>query len=183
MYIPPKHCTQLSQTEDLITSGTFTTTTDLPNTIIAADVNVHSTLWYAPPKDHRGEMIKNIQLNSNNITLNTNTATHLPPNQTQSTSPEMTTALDLHDCTSWQTIHSLTFDHLPLLTTLSIQHKTKTTHSHFTKTITNYQKTNWTSLKQHVENLIFSRPHITNVNEANKHFIKELLDADRFFIL
>ena len=112
------------------------TITNLLNTIITVDVNTHSALWYLPTEDHRGELIKDILLNSNHITLNTNTATRLPPpNQTQQpTSPDITTAsADLHDCTHWQTIHSLTSDHLPLLTKLSIHHKTKTTHSHFTK--------------------------------------------------
>ena len=105
------------------------------------------------------------------------------PSNTQPTSPDITTALiDLHDCTTWQTIHSLTSGHLPLLTTLSIHHKTKTTCSHFTKTITNYQKANWTSFKQHVKNLISCRSHSTNVHEANKHLIKAILDADRLFI-
>ena len=81
------------------------------------------------------------------MTLNTNTPTCLPPIQTQQpTSPDITTAsADLHDCTSWQSIHSLTSGHLPLLTTLSIHHKTKTTRIHFTKTITNYQKADWKS--------------------------------------
>ena len=142
MYIPPKHSTQLSQTKDSIISSTFTTITNLPNTIITADVNDHSPLWYSPTKDHREQLIEDILLNSNHIILNTNTTKRLPPNQTQqSTSPDMTTALvDLHDCTSWQTIHSLTSDQLPLLTTLSLHHKTTTTRFYFTKTITNYQK-------------------------------------------
>ena len=142
MYIPPKHSTQLSQTEDPIISSMLTTITNLPNTIITADVNAHSLLRYSSTKDHREELIEDILLNSNHITLNTNTPTCLPHNQTQQpTSPDITTAsADLHDCTSWQTIPSLTSNHLPLFTTLSIHHKTKTTHSHFTKTITNYQK-------------------------------------------
>ena len=47
---------------------------------------------------HRGELIKDILFNSNHITLNTNTPTHLLPNQTQQpTSPAITTAsADLH---------------------------------------------------------------------------------------
>ena len=46
----------------------------------------------------------------------------------QPTSPDIATAsADLHNCTSWQTIHLLTFSHLPLLTTLNIHHKTKQT--------------------------------------------------------
>ena len=36
---------------------------------------------------------------------------------------------DVHDCTSWQTIHSLTSSPLPLLTTLNKHHKTKQTLS------------------------------------------------------
>ena len=151
----------------------LTTITNLTNTIITADVKAHySPLWCSPTKDHRGELIEDILLNFNHITLNTNTPTHLPSNQTQQpTSPDITTAsADLHDCTGWQTIHSLTSDHLPLLTTLNIHHKTKTTCSHFAKTITNYQNTDWTSFK-HVENLIFCRLHSANVHKANKHLI------------
>ena len=185
MFIPPKHSTQLPQTEkNSIISSTLTIITNLPNTIITADVNAYSLLWYSPTKDHRGELIKDILLNSNHITLNTNSPKCLSPNQTQQpTSPDITTAsADLHDCTSWQTIHSLKSDHLFLLTTLTIHHKTKTTHSHFIKTITNYQKADWTLFKQHVENLTFYRPHNTNVNEANKNLIKAILDADRLFI-
>ena len=185
MYIPLKHSTQLSQTEeDSIISNMLTTYTNLPNTIITADVNAHSLLWYLPTEDHKGELIKDILQNSHHITLNSNTPTCLPPNQTQQpTSPDITTALaNLHNCTRWLTLHSHTSDCLPLLTTLSIHHKTKTTHSHFTKTITNYQKANWTLFKQHVENTISCRPHSTNVHETNKHLIKAILDADRLFI-
>ena len=128
--------------------------------------------------------MKNILLNFNHIVLNTNTSTRLPPNQTQQpTSPDITTAsADLHDCTSWHTIHYLTSDHLPSLTTRSIHHKTKTTCSHFTKTVTNYQKAIWISFKQHVENPISCRPHSTNVSKANKHLVKVILDADRLLI-
>ena len=78
-----------------------TTITNIPNTIITADVNAHSPLWYLPTKDHR-ELIEDILLNFNHITLNTNTPTHLPPTQTQQpTSRDITTAsADLHHCTS-----------------------------------------------------------------------------------
>ena len=69
------------------------TVTDLPNTIITADVNTHSLLWYSLTEDHRGELIEDILLNSHHITLNTNTPTRLPPNQTQPPAlPDITTA-------------------------------------------------------------------------------------------
>ena len=93
VYIPPKHTTQLSQTEeDSIISSMFTTITNLLNIVIAADVNAHSPLWYLPTEDYRGELIKDILLNSHNITLNTNAPKHLPPNQTQQLSSDITTA-------------------------------------------------------------------------------------------
>ena len=94
-------------------------------------------LNYSSIIDHIRELIKDILLNSNHIALNTNTPTHLPPNQTQQlTSPDIITAsADLHNCTSWQTIHSLTSDHQPLLITLSITSHDQTTSFYFTKTI------------------------------------------------
>ena len=111
MYISPKHFTQLPQTEeDSIISSMLTTITNIRNTIITADVNIHSPLWYLPTQDYRGELIEEILLNSNHIILNTNTLTRLPPNQTkQPTLTDITAAsADLHNCTSWQTIYSLT---------------------------------------------------------------------------
>ena len=108
MYTPPKHSTQPSQTEeDSIISNMFATITNLPNTIMTANVNVYSPLWYLPTEDHRGELIEDILLNSNHITLNTNTLTCLPPNQSQQpTLPDITTgSADLHDCACWQTLH------------------------------------------------------------------------------
>ena len=161
----------------------LTTITNLRNTIITADVIAHSRLWYSPTEDHRGELIKDILLNSHQIKLNTNTPTCLPPNQTQQpTSQDIITAsADFHDCTSWQTIHSLTSDHLPLLTTLSIHHKVKTTHSHFTKTITNYQKANWISFNNMLR-ISSADPTAQIFMRATKHLIKAILDAQRLFI-
>ena len=56
-------------------SSKCTIITNLPNTIITADVNAHSPLWYSPTKDHKEELIEDILLNSNYITLNSNTPT------------------------------------------------------------------------------------------------------------
>ena len=80
-----------------------------------------------------------------------------------------------------KTISSLASDHY-CYSSPSVHHKTKTTPSYFTKTITNYQKSIWTSFKHHIKDLIFYRPHSTNVHEANKHFVEAILDADRLFI-
>ena len=102
--------------------STFTSIKNLPNIVIIADISAHLPLWYSLTKDHKGELIKDILCNSNHIMLNKNITTCLSANQTQQpTSPDITTAsTDLHDHTSWQTIHSITSDHhLSLLTTIS----------------------------------------------------------------
>ena len=93
MYIPSKNSTQLSKTEDYkIISSTLTTITNCPNTNITVDTNTDLPLWYWLTKDHR-ELIEDILLNSNHITLNTNTPICLPCNQTkQTTSSDITTA-------------------------------------------------------------------------------------------
>ena len=51
-------------------------------------------------------------------------------------------------------------------------HKTKTTRSLFTKTITNYQKVDWTSFKQHVKDFISFRQHSTNHTHSPIHIHK-----------
>ena len=126
--------------------STFTIIKNLSNTIIISYINAYSAVCFSSIEDHKGELIEDILLNSNHIPLNTNTPTHLPPNQTQQPTKSNTSGSgNLHDGTSWQIIYLLRFDHLPLFISLSIHHKIKA-NSHFTKTITNYQNTiviNW----------------------------------------
>ena len=79
-YCKHVHSIHLLQTEeDSITSSMLTTITNLPKH------NHHSRCQcslplYLPTEDHRRKLMKDILLNSNHITLNTNTPTHLPPN-------------------------------------------------------------------------------------------------------
>ena len=44
MYV---HSTKLLKTEDSIKSSTFTTITNLPNTVITADTNAHLLYYYS----------------------------------------------------------------------------------------------------------------------------------------
>ena len=141
-------------------------------------------LLHSPTEDYREELIKEILLSSNHITLNKNSPTRLLPNQTQQfTVPEMNTAsANLHNFTIGQIIHSLKSNLLLLLTALSIHHKTTITSLHFIETIP-ITKGNQISFRQHVEDLISYRPHTTKVHETSKHLIKAIFDADRLFIL
>ena len=94
-------------------------------------------------------------------------STRQPPNQKQQpTSPDITASADLRDCIGWKTIPTLTSDHLLLLPP-SVY-------------ITRPKKLHLTSLKQklfkhHVENLIFHRPHSTNVHKTSIRQTKILL--------
>ena len=94
-------------------------------------------LLHSPTEDYREELIKEILLSSNHITLNTNSPTRLLPHQTQQfTVPEMNTAsANLHNFTIGQINHSLKSNLLLLLTALSIHHKTTITSLHFIETI------------------------------------------------
>ena len=109
---------------------------------------------------------ENIELLKSKHIKRKNSTRQLPNQTQQPTSPEITASSDLRDCIGWKTIPTLTSDHLFLLATLSIHHNTKETPSHFTETITNYQKFNWALFKHYVEDLIFHRPHSTNVYKA-----------------
>ena len=62
----------LSQIEEnSIISNLFTTMINHPNIIIKLDFNAHLRLKKSLKKDHKGELIEDILLNSNYITLNT----------------------------------------------------------------------------------------------------------------
>ena len=119
-----KHSTQLSKTED---DSIIISTYALYSHNKTSKHNHHGRCQCSlinivlATEDQRRELIEDILINSNHITLNTSTPTPLPLNQTQqSISPRITTAsADLCYSISWQTIHFLTSNHLPLLTTLS----------------------------------------------------------------
>ena len=144
---------------------------------MTTDINVHLSLWYLPTEHQRVELIKDILLTLNHITLNTNTPTHLTSNQTQQPAlPDITTSVDLHNYSSWKTIHSLTSNHLPLLTTISIHYNSNTACSHFPKTIKTTKRLIAHQLNNMSRILFFHKPHTTNVHETK--VVKATMDAN-----
>ena len=80
IYIPLRDTTDPNHgTEDTDITNTFTHLTNIDNHLITGDINAHSHLWHSPTEDHRGILIADIVVNSNQITLNTNTPTTLKP--------------------------------------------------------------------------------------------------------
>ena len=98
--------------------------TNIPHSVLTGDVNAYSTLWHSYTDDHRGQLIADVISNSDHITLNTNTPTRVPNTTLQQTSsPDITTVSNtLYNWTSWTTQHTLSSDHLPILTTFNIRH-------------------------------------------------------------
>ena len=64
------------------------------------------------------------------MTLNTNTPTRVPSTTLQQTaSPDISTVSNsLYNWTSWTTQHTLSSDHLPIITTINIQHDYRLQH-------------------------------------------------------
>ena len=106
-------------TEDTDITNTFTHLTNIDNHLITENINAHSHQWHSPTEDHRGILIADIIANSNQITLNTNTPTRIPPHLNQQPiSPDITTIKNtLQRNTDWVTMQALSSDHLPILIT------------------------------------------------------------------
>ena len=138
--------------------------------------------WHSPTKDHRGILIADIIANSNQITLNTNTPTRIPPlaNQ-QPISPDITTITNsLQRNTDWTTKQALSTDHLPIL----ITYKTKTNYiiQQHRRTYTNYNKANWQVFTQEIEQTLADNETPQNAHTATKILTNAILAADKHHI-
>jgi len=73
LYIPQRNPTTNLQTEDANISTFFNRLTNIPNSLIAGDINAHSQLWHSPTPDHRGDVITSLLQGSDHVVLNQNT--------------------------------------------------------------------------------------------------------------
>ena len=110
--------------------------TNIPHSVLTGDVNKHPTLWHSYINDHKGQLIADVISNSDHITLNT--PTRVPKTTLQQTSsPDITTVSNtLYNRTSWTTQHTLSSDHLPIITTINIRHDYRLQQNR--RTFTNY---------------------------------------------
>ena len=143
LYIPQRNTVTNQQTEDANITTLFTRLTNIPNSLIAGDINAHSNLWYSPTSDHRGEVVATILQGSDHIILNQNTHTRTPSQNTQQlTSPDITSiSSNLVKQTTWKTKTSLASDHLPII--ININTKTNFRLAPSDKTFSNYRKAKW----------------------------------------
>jgi hypothetical protein len=92
LYIPPRNPNVNQQTDDQNVTTLFTHLTNIPNSLIAGDVNADSQLWHSPITDNRGEVIESLLNSSEHTVLNGNTSTRVPNTTNQQpTSPDLTT--------------------------------------------------------------------------------------------
>ena len=153
--------------------------TNIPHSVLTRDVNAHSTLWHSYTDDHRGQLIAEVISNSDHITLNTNTPTRVPNTTLQQTSsPDISTVCNtLYNRTSWTTQHTLSSDHLPIITTINIRHDYRLQQNR--RTFTNYKKADWTQFTEDTESAFTQTTIPTNIHTANRIFTNIILMADK----
>ena len=102
------------------------------------DVNAHSTLWQSYTDDHIGQLIADVISNSDHITLNTGTSTRVPNTTLPQTSlSDITSVYNiLYNRTSWITQTALSSGHIPIITSINIQHNYRLQQNR--RTFTNY---------------------------------------------
>ena len=99
--------------------------TNISHSVLTGDMDTHSTLWHSNTDDH--------------ITLNINTPTRVPNIIT-------TVSSTLYNRTSWTTQHTLSSHHLPIITTINIQHDYRL--QQIRQTFSNYKKADWTQFTE-----------------------------------
>ena len=162
VYIPPSSsCSNGSQSsmEHLLTT--------------LGDFNVHHPSWYTGSTDTRGrKMAESINISDYGI-LNWDNPTRVPPNAEPSSPDVSLPSASLTSC-SWQTLLTLSSDHLPIL--ISLQMKTASNPC-LRRTYVNLKKTNWDRYRQKVEAALSNRSLPTDCQRDEKIFRRVLLKA------
>ena len=83
----------------------------------------------------------------------------------------------LYNRTSWTTQHTLSSDHLPIITTINIRHDYRLQQNR--RTFTNYKKADWTQFTEDTESAIAQTTIPTNIHTANIIFTNIILMADK----
>ena len=180
IYIPPRDNTSTHyKPADTYIQHCIQHITNIPHPVLTGDVNAHSTLWHSYTDDHRGQLMADVISNSYHITLNTNTPTRVRNTTLQQTySPDITTVSNtLYNRTSWTTQHALSSDHLPIITTIIIRHDYRLQQNR--RTLTNYQKADWTQFTEDTESAFAQTTIPTNIHTANRIFTNIILMADK----
>ena len=181
IYIPPRDSNSQYSSDDQDITNCFSYLLSLNNLIITGDINAHSEVWHSPITDHRGSVIQDLIQTSDQIFLNQDTPTRIPPNTSQQpTSPDITTiSSNLATFTTWQTTTALSSDHLSIFITINTKVSTlpKTNRCY-----TNYRKANWPEFTTAIDNTLLDSPTPNNVHIGNTILTNAILMADKYHI-
>jgi hypothetical protein len=96
-------------------------------------------------------------------------------------SPDITSISgNLHNQASWETLHALHSDHLPIL--ISLQTKFNFRLKPNCNSFTNYLKANWQEFTKFIEDALATAPEPTDSHRANQLLTNTILAADKRFI-
>ena len=141
VYIPPANsCSNgyHSSIEHLLTT---------PDTLILGDFNAQHPSWYSRSTDTRGRKIADSINGSDYGILNWDSSTKVPPNAELSSPDVSLASASLITSCSWQTLSTLSSDHLPIL--IRLQMKTPSNPG-LRRTYVNLKKANWDRYRQEV---------------------------------
>ena len=85
------------------------------DSLILGDVNAHHPSWYSGSTDTRGRKMAHSIIGSDHGILNWDTPTRVPPNAEPSSADVSLASASLITSCSWQTLSTLSSDHLPTL--------------------------------------------------------------------
>ena len=165
IYIPPaSSCSNgyQSSIEHLLTTL---------DTIILGDFNTHHPSWYSRSTDTRGKRMDN---GSNFGILNWDSPTRVPPNAEPSSPNVSLASTSLITSCSWQTLSTLSSDHLPIL--IRLQMKTTSTPG-LCRTYVNLKNADWDRYRQEVETALSKRSLPTDCQRDEKIFRTVLIKA------
>jgi hypothetical protein len=183
LYIPPRDSnTPNHNTEDQDITNCFNHILNDDNTIITADINAHSKLWYNKNNDHRGNLISDLILDSDHAVLNSNSFTRCPNSTLQlPSSPDITLISNNYlNLSKWTILHNLSSDHLPILTEIDLCVKQKPVKNR--NSYTNYNKADWIKFTEFIDEKLSTESLPTCVHKGNDILTKLILEADKIFI-
>ena len=142
--------------------------------LILGDFNAHHLSWYSRSTDTRGKRMDDSINGSNFGILNWDSPTRVPPNAEPSSLDVSLASTSLIISCSWQTLSTLSSDHLPIL--IRLQMKTTSTPG-LRRTYVNLKKADWDRYRQEVETALSKRSLPTDRQRDEKIFRTVLLKA------
>ena len=168
IYIPPtSSCSNgyKSSIEHLLTTK---------DSLILGDFNAHHPSWYSGSTDTRGRKMADSINGSDHGILNWDTPTRVPPNAEPSSPDVSLASASVITSCYWQTLSTLSSDHLPIL--IRLQMKT-TPKLGLRQTYVNLKKANWDRYRLEVEAALSKRSLPTDCQRDEKILRTILLKA------